>query len=94
VVCDAAQTPPALGAILLQSGCPIADFSRQLSGAELNYSLSDIEMLAVISALKEWHCYLEGCRESFTLVTDHQPNVYLYSPQRTYRSSPGSVVEC
>jgi hypothetical protein len=77
VVCDAAQTPPAVGAVLLQSGRPIAYFSRKLSGAELNYSPSDIEMLALISALKEWRCYLKGCRDSFTLLTDHQPNIYL-----------------
>jgi hypothetical protein len=77
VDCDAAQTPPAFGAVLLQSGRPIAYFSRKLSGAELNYSPSDIEMLAVISALKEWRCYLEGCRDSFTHLTDHQPNIYL-----------------
>jgi hypothetical protein len=34
-------------------------------------------MLAVIFALNERRCYLEGCRDSVTLVTDHQPNVYL-----------------
>jgi hypothetical protein len=33
-------------------------------------------MLAVISALKEWRCFLEGCRDSFTRATDHQPLVY------------------
>ena len=32
-------------------------------------------MLAVICALKERRCYLEGSR--FTIVTDHQPNTYL-----------------
>jgi hypothetical protein len=36
-------------------------------------------MLAVISALREWRYYLEGAHEPFTLVTDHQPNVYLDS---------------
>jgi hypothetical protein len=34
-------------------------------------------MLAVISALREWRCYLEGSR--FTIVTDHEPNTYLDS---------------
>jgi hypothetical protein len=46
VVFDAARTPPALGAALLQSGSPIACFSLKLSGAELNYYPPDIEMLA------------------------------------------------
>jgi hypothetical protein len=36
-------------------------------------------MLAVISALREWRCFLEGAHEPFTLVTEHQPNVYLDS---------------
>jgi hypothetical protein len=82
VVCDACRTPPAVnnvGAVLLQAGRPVAYYSRKLSGAELNYSVSDIEMLAVISALREWRCFLEGAHGPFTLVTDHQPNVYLDS---------------
>jgi hypothetical protein len=48
VVCDAARTPPALGAVLLQPGRPIAYFSREISGAELNYFPSDIEMLSLL----------------------------------------------
>ena len=75
LVADACQHPPAVGAVLLQEGRPVAYYSRKLSGSELNYSPSDIEMLAVISALSEWRCYLEG--PSFTIVTDHQPNTYL-----------------
>jgi RNase H-like domain found in reverse transcriptase len=31
-------------------------------------------MLAVIYALREWRCYLQG---EFTIVTDHEPNTYL-----------------
>jgi hypothetical protein len=53
----------------------VAFYSRKLSGPELHYSASDIEMLAVISALKEWRCYLEDV--PFTIVTDHKPNTYL-----------------
>jgi hypothetical protein len=79
VVCDACRTPPVVGAVLLQAGRPVAYYSRKLSGAELNYLVSDIEMLAVISALRERRYYLEGAHAPFTLVTDHQPNVYLDS---------------
>jgi hypothetical protein len=32
-------------------------------------------MLAVISALREWRCHVT--KHPFTLVTDHQPKVYL-----------------
>ena len=82
VVADACETPPAIGAVLLQDGHPVAYLSRKLSGPELNYSVSDIEMLAIISALREWRCYLEG--NQFTLITDHQPNTYLDSPSNTH----------
>ena len=75
LVSDAREQPPAVGAVLLQDGHPVSFFSRKLSGPELNYSASDIEMLAVICALREWRCYLEGAK--FTIVTYHQPNTYL-----------------
>ena len=32
-------------------------------------------MLAVICALGEWRCYIEGAPVKF--VTDHRPNIYL-----------------
>ena len=72
LVSNACQTPRAVGAVLMQDGHPVSFFSCKLSGPELNYSVSDIEMLVVICALKEWRCYLEGAR--FTIVSDHQPN--------------------
>ena len=75
LVSDACEQPPAVGAVLVQDDHPVSFFSRKLSGPELYYSASDIEMLAVICALREWCCYLEGAK--FTIVTDHQPNTYL-----------------
>ena len=75
LIADACETPAAIGSLLLQGGRPVAYYSRKLSGPELNYSVSDIEMLAVVASLKEWRCYLEG--RPFTVVTDHKPNTYL-----------------
>jgi hypothetical protein len=75
VVTDACEIPPAIGGVLLQDAHPVAFYSRKLSGAELNYSATDKEMLGVIYALRERRCYLEG--RQFTLVTDHKPNTYL-----------------
>lgn len=77
LVCDACTAAPAVGGILLQDRHPVAFFSKKLSGREAGYSASDIEMLAVIYALREWRCYLEGQSEPFVIETDHQPNTYV-----------------
>ena len=78
VVADACTSTPAIGAVLLQSGHPVAFYSRKCTGAEGNYSASDLEMLAVIAALKEWRPYLQG-GPRFKIVTDHLPNTYVDS---------------
>ena len=66
-----------LGAVLVQDGHPIAYESRKLIPAEINYTVTEKEMLASIHALKVWRCYLEGTR--FKLVTDHCPNTHIQS---------------
>lgn len=84
LVCDAASVhPPGIGAVLLQQGHPVAFYSRKLSKAEENYTIQELEMLAVICALKEFRCYLHGAE--FTIVTDHEPNVYLDTMQLNRR---------
>lgn len=65
------------GAILVQNGHPVAYFSSKFSPAEINYTTGDQELLGVIKALKEWRCYLEGCKH-LTVITDH--NVLTYLP--------------
>jgi hypothetical protein len=64
------------GAILVQEGKPIAYFSSKFSGAEVNYTTTEQEMLGVVKSLKAWRCYLEGCN-GLTIVTDHNPLTYL-----------------
>lgn len=84
LVCDAASVdPPGIGAVLLQSGHPVAFYSRKLTSAEENYTVQELEMLAVVCALKEFRCYLDGVE--FTVVTDHQPNMYLDTMQMNKR---------
>ena len=63
-----------LGAILLQEGRPVAFESRKLNSAELNYTVTEKEMLAVVHALRVWRCYLEGAE--FTVFTDHVSNTF------------------
>jgi len=40
--------------------------------AEINYEIHDKEMLAVVSAFKEWRRYLEGTRFQIIVYTDHK----------------------
>ncbi|KAJ9505148.1 hypothetical protein QJQ45_012840 [Haematococcus lacustris] len=60
-----------VGAVLMQDGYPLAYLSKKLSSAERNYTTGEQELLALITACKEWRCYLEGV--PFTLFTDHKP---------------------
>jgi hypothetical protein len=66
------------GAVLVQSGRPVAYTSSKFSSAEYNYTTGEQELLGVFNALTEWRCYIEG-GEKALLVTDHNPLVYLQS---------------
>jgi len=66
-----------LGGILSQNGNPIAYESRKLKLHELNYATHDLELAAVVHALKIWRNYLLG--KPFRLETDHQSLKYLFT---------------
>ncbi len=65
----------ALGAVLSQifeeKERPIAYASRTLRQGEKNFSTIEKECLAIIFAIKHFHCYLFG--RKFKLITDHAP---------------------
>lgn len=69
----------AIGSVLSQGiigrDLPIAYTSRVLTDAELNYSTTEKELLAIIYAVKQFRPYLYG--RKFTLITDHRALVWL-----------------
>eukprot|EP00253_Pinus_taeda_P017231 PITA_17231 len=68
VVCTDASKE-GLGGVLMQDGRVIAYESRKLKEHEQKYSAYDLELAAVIHALKMWRHYLMG--RKFLLHTDH-----------------------
>ncbi|GJU99726.1 putative reverse transcriptase domain-containing protein [Tanacetum coccineum] len=68
VYCDASHK--GLGAILMQNEKVIAYASRQLKIHEKNYTTHDLELGAVVFALKIWRHYLYGTK--CTVFTDHK----------------------
>ncbi|KAK9085879.1 hypothetical protein Sjap_026290 [Stephania japonica] len=66
-----------LGCVLMQDGRVIAYASRQLKIHEKNYPTHDLELAAVVFALKIWRHYLYG--ERFVLFTDHKSLKYLFT---------------
>ena len=63
-----------LGAVLMQMQDdsklhPVAYASRSLTAAERNYSITELETLAIVWALTRFHSYIYG--QSITVVTNH-----------------------
>ena len=59
-----------LGVVLMQDGRVVAYASRQLKKYEENYPTHDLEIVAVVFALKMWRHYLYGAR--FEIFTYHR----------------------
>ncbi|GJS28292.1 putative reverse transcriptase domain-containing protein [Tanacetum coccineum] len=68
VYCDASHED--LGAVLMQRDKVIAYASRQLKPKEENYTTHDLELGAVVFALKIWRHYLYGTK--CIMFTDHK----------------------
>ena len=74
VYCDTLRV--GLGCVLMQHGKVITYASRQLKKHEQNYPTHDLEMAAVIFALKIWRHYLYG--ETCEIFTDHKSLKYIF----------------
>src|ERR1044071_7504686 len=75
IYCDASRQ--GLGCVLMQERKVIAYGSRQLRAHEDKYPTHDLELAAVIYALKLWRHYLVGNR--CEVYTDHQSLKYLFT---------------
>ncbi|KAK8528250.1 hypothetical protein V6N12_074784 [Hibiscus sabdariffa] len=64
-----------LGCVLMQGDNVVAYASRQLKPHELNYPTHDLELAAIMFALKIWRHYLYG--EKCHMFTDHKSLKYL-----------------
>ena len=73
VECDASGI--GIGGVLMQQGKPIAYFSEKLGGAQLNYSVYDKELYALVRALETWQHYLWP--KEFVIHSDHEDLKYL-----------------
>ena len=75
IYCDASRQ--GLGCVLMQERRVIAYASRQVRPHEENYPVHDLELAAVIFALKLWRQYLLG--NHCEIFTDHQSLKYLFT---------------
>jgi hypothetical protein len=75
VYCDAYDT--SIGGVLMQDGHVVAYASRQLRCHEEHYPTHDLELLAVVHALKVWRHYLLG--NLMHIYTDHKSLKYLFT---------------
>ena len=64
-----------LGCVLMQGGKVVAYASRQLKPHEQNYPTHDLELVAIMFALKIWQQYLYG--EKCRIFIDHKSLKYM-----------------
>jgi hypothetical protein len=66
-----------LGCVLMQVGKVVSYASQKLRKHEVNYSTHDLELVALVHALKIWRHYLIGHR--CEIYTDHKSLKYIFT---------------
>ena len=75
IYCDASSV--SLGCVLMQRDKVIYYASRKLKVRENNYPTHDLELAAVVFALKIWRHYLYGVHVD--VFTDHKSLQYVFT---------------
>jgi hypothetical protein len=75
IYCDASRQ--GLGCVLMQEGHVIDYASRQLRKHEQNYPTHDLELVAVVLALKIWRHYIMGTK--CQIYTHHKSLKYIFT---------------
>ena len=73
--CDASKN--GLGCVLMQFGRVVAYGSWPLKNHEQSYATHDMELEAIVFALKAWRHYLYG--EQFEVFSDHKSLNYIFT---------------
>ena len=81
----------ALGAVLEQQGHPVLCISRRLSKAEIHYSQTQKEALAIFWAVRRLHKYLFGTK--FRIITDHQALQHIFCPNASVGKATSSMLQ-
>ena len=58
---------------------PVSYRSRTLNPAEINYTITEKELLAIKDAFQEWRHYLLGAKHVVTIFTGHRNLQFLKS---------------
>ena len=77
----------AVGAVPLQKKednkrHPVGYYSATLNKAERNYDIYDLELLAIVKALKHWQPLLAGSPHKIKVFSDHMNLKYWRNPQK------------
>ena len=88
----------AIGAVLLQKKDdgkrhPIGYYSSTLNEAKHNYDIYDLELLAIVKALKHWRPLLAGSPHKIKVFSDHMNLKYWRDPQKISRQVAREVLE-
>ena len=79
-----------LGAVIMQKGKPLAFYSRKLNKAQLNYTVTEKELLSIVETLKEFRGILLG--HDINIYSDHKNLEYENSTASSQRAMQWRVL--